>query len=35
MDELAVLVFRDRVWSDAEHLDFAQRLDGALHTKTG
>src|SRR5258705_297049 len=27
MDEFAVLVFRDQVWSDAEHLDFAQRLD--------
>jgi alpha-ketoglutarate-dependent 2,4-dichlorophenoxyacetate dioxygenase len=35
MDEFAVLVFRDQVWSDAEHLDFAQRLDGLLHTKLG
>ena len=35
MDEHAVLVFRDQGWSDAEHLDFAQRLDGALHTKLG
>jgi alpha-ketoglutarate-dependent 2,4-dichlorophenoxyacetate dioxygenase len=35
MDEHAVLVFRDQVWSDAEHLGFAQRLDGALHTKLG
>lgn len=35
MDEHAVLVFRDQVWSDAEHLDFARRLDGALHTKLG
>jgi alpha-ketoglutarate-dependent 2,4-dichlorophenoxyacetate dioxygenase len=35
MDEHAVLVFRDQVWNDAEHLDFAQRLDGALHTKLG
>jgi alpha-ketoglutarate-dependent 2,4-dichlorophenoxyacetate dioxygenase len=35
MDEFAVLVFRDQVLSDTEHLDFAQRLDGALHTKTG
>ena len=35
MDEFALLVFRDQVWSDAEHLDFAQRLDGVLHTKTG
>jgi alpha-ketoglutarate-dependent 2,4-dichlorophenoxyacetate dioxygenase len=35
MDEYAVLVFRDQVWSDAEHLDFAQRFDGVLHTKLG
>ncbi len=35
MDAFAVLVFRDQAWSDAEHLDFAQRLDGALHTKLG
>jgi alpha-ketoglutarate-dependent 2,4-dichlorophenoxyacetate dioxygenase len=35
MDEFAVLVFRDQAWSDAEHIDFAQRLDGELHTKTG
>jgi alpha-ketoglutarate-dependent 2,4-dichlorophenoxyacetate dioxygenase len=35
MDEFAVLVFRDQIWSDAEHLDFAQRLDGVLHTKSG
>ena len=35
MDEFALLVFRDQVWSDAEHLDFAQRLDGMLHTKLG
>ena len=35
MDEYAVLVFRDQVWTDAEHLDFAQRLDGVLHTKLG
>jgi alpha-ketoglutarate-dependent 2,4-dichlorophenoxyacetate dioxygenase len=35
MDDFAVLVFRDQVWSDAEHIDFAQRLDGALHTKLG
>ncbi len=35
MDEFAVLVFRNQVWSDAEHLEFAQRLDGALHTKLG
>ena len=35
MDEFAVLVFRDQIWSDAEHLDFAHRLDGRLHTKLG
>jgi alpha-ketoglutarate-dependent 2,4-dichlorophenoxyacetate dioxygenase len=35
MDDFAVLVFRDQVWSDTEHLDFAQRLDGVLHTKPG
>ena len=35
MDEFAVLVFRDQIWSDAEHLDFAKRLDGMLHTKLG
>jgi len=29
MDEFAVLVFRDQIWSDAEHLDFAQRLAGS------
>jgi len=35
MDEYAVLVFRDQPFTDAEHLDFAQRLDGLLHTKLG
>jgi alpha-ketoglutarate-dependent 2,4-dichlorophenoxyacetate dioxygenase len=35
MDEYAVLVFRDQTWSDEEHLAFAQRLDGQLHTKLG
>jgi alpha-ketoglutarate-dependent 2,4-dichlorophenoxyacetate dioxygenase len=35
MDEYAVLVFRDQTWSDEEHLAFAQRFDGALHTKLG
>src|SRR5438270_826875 len=35
MDEHAVLVFRDQFWSDAEHLSFAQRLDGALDTLLG
>jgi alpha-ketoglutarate-dependent 2,4-dichlorophenoxyacetate dioxygenase len=35
MDEHAVLVFRDQPFSDEEQLAFAQRFDGALHTKTG
>jgi len=35
MDEFAVLVFRDQPFTDAEHLAFAQRLDGQLHQGTG
>jgi alpha-ketoglutarate-dependent 2,4-dichlorophenoxyacetate dioxygenase len=35
MDEYAVLVFRDQPFADDEQLAFAQRFDGALHTKTG
>lgn len=35
MDRYAVLVFRDQPLSDADQLAFAQRLDGALHSKTG
>ena len=35
MDEYAVLVFHDQPFTDAEHLAFAQRLDGELHTKLG
>ena len=35
MDEHAVIVFRDQEVTDGEHLDFARRLDGALHEKTG
>jgi alpha-ketoglutarate-dependent 2,4-dichlorophenoxyacetate dioxygenase len=35
MDEFAVLVFRDQPVTDAEQLDFAQRFDGELHTRTG
>lgn len=35
MDEFGVLVFRDQRFSDQEHIDFAQRLDGHLHAKTG
>src|SRR5687767_12130701 len=35
MDEHAVLVFRDQKLSMQEQLDFAQRLDGKLHTKMG
>jgi alpha-ketoglutarate-dependent 2,4-dichlorophenoxyacetate dioxygenase len=35
MDEHAVLVFRDQPFTDQEHLEFAQRLDGELHTNLG
>jgi alpha-ketoglutarate-dependent 2,4-dichlorophenoxyacetate dioxygenase len=35
MDTYAVLVFRQQPFTDAEQLDFAQRLDGVLHTKLG
>jgi alpha-ketoglutarate-dependent 2,4-dichlorophenoxyacetate dioxygenase len=35
MDEYAVLVFHDQPFADDEHLAFARRLDGLLHTKTG
>jgi len=35
MDEYAVLVFRDQPFTDDEQIAFAQRLDGALHTRTG
>ena len=35
MDEYAVLVFRAQGFVDQEHLAFAQRLDGELHTKLG
>jgi alpha-ketoglutarate-dependent 2,4-dichlorophenoxyacetate dioxygenase len=35
MDQYAVLVFHDQQFADADHLAFAQRLDGALHTKLG
>jgi alpha-ketoglutarate-dependent 2,4-dichlorophenoxyacetate dioxygenase len=35
MDEYAVLVFHDQPFTDEEHLAFAQRLDGQLHSKTG
>jgi alpha-ketoglutarate-dependent 2,4-dichlorophenoxyacetate dioxygenase len=35
MDEYAVLVFRDQRFTDQEHLAFAQRLDGELHTRLG
>ncbi len=35
MDHYAVLVFHDQPFTDEEHLDFAQRLDGVLHTKLG
>ena len=35
MDEHAVLVFRDQAFSSDEQRDFAIRLDGELHRKTG
>jgi len=35
MDEYAVLVFREQMFTDEEQLAFAQRFDGVLHTKTG
>ncbi|HSH06910.1 MAG TPA: TauD/TfdA family dioxygenase, partial [Burkholderiales bacterium] len=35
MDEHAVLVFHEQAFTDAEQLDFARRLDGALHARTG
>ena len=35
MDEHAVLVFRDQQFVDDDHLTFASRLDGVLHTKLG
>jgi alpha-ketoglutarate-dependent 2,4-dichlorophenoxyacetate dioxygenase len=35
MDKYAVLVFRDQPFTDAEHLAYAQRLDGQLHEGTG
>ena len=35
MDEYAVLVFPEQPLSDADQLAFAQRFDGALHSKTG
>jgi alpha-ketoglutarate-dependent 2,4-dichlorophenoxyacetate dioxygenase len=35
MDEYAVLVFHDQPFTDGEQLAFAERLDGALHTRTG
>jgi len=35
MDRYAVLVFREQPFTDAQQLEFAQRLDGALHSRTG
>jgi alpha-ketoglutarate-dependent 2,4-dichlorophenoxyacetate dioxygenase len=34
MDKYAVLVFRDQNFTNEEQLDFAQRFDGTLHTRT-
>lgn len=35
MDRYAVLVFRSQPLGDDDQLDFAQRFDGTLHSKTG
>ncbi len=35
MDRHAVLVFRDQTFTGAEQIQFAQRLDGEIHAKTG
>jgi alpha-ketoglutarate-dependent 2,4-dichlorophenoxyacetate dioxygenase len=35
MDEYGILVFHDQPLTDEEHLAFAQRLDGRLHSGTG
>jgi alpha-ketoglutarate-dependent 2,4-dichlorophenoxyacetate dioxygenase len=35
MDRYAVLVFPDQPFTDDEHLAFARRFGGALHTRTG
>lgn len=35
MDRYAVLVFRDQTFTGVDQLEFAQRLDGELHAKTG
>jgi alpha-ketoglutarate-dependent 2,4-dichlorophenoxyacetate dioxygenase len=35
MDEYGVLVFHNQFLTDDEHIAFAQRFDGQLHTKTG
>ena len=35
MDRHAVLVFRDQVFTGVEQIQFAQRLDGEIHAKTG
>jgi alpha-ketoglutarate-dependent 2,4-dichlorophenoxyacetate dioxygenase len=35
MDQYAVLVFHDQQFTDADHIAFAQRFDGVLHTKLG
>jgi alpha-ketoglutarate-dependent 2,4-dichlorophenoxyacetate dioxygenase len=35
MDDYAVLVFRNQPMTGEEQVDFARRLDGELHTRTG
>ncbi|MSQ60115.1 MAG: TauD/TfdA family dioxygenase [Betaproteobacteria bacterium] len=35
MDRYAVLVFRDQAFAGLDQIEFAQRLDGEIHAKTG
>ena len=35
MDQYGILVFREQQFTDPEQLEFAQRFDGVLHSKTG
>ncbi|MFN0317218.1 MAG: TauD/TfdA dioxygenase family protein [Burkholderiales bacterium] len=35
MDKYAVLVFRDQAFVGTDQIEFAQRLDGEIHAKTG
>jgi alpha-ketoglutarate-dependent 2,4-dichlorophenoxyacetate dioxygenase len=35
LDRYAVVIFHDQAFSDSDQLEFARRLDGELHRKTG